>query len=416
MINEYDVVIIGGGPGGGQCARELSQKGYKIALVERYKSFKENNFSSAGMTLLPLKEFDIPESVIGNYWRNLIVQCSNKEFVWKGDCNKGVTLDFGRLRQFLADETIKNGGEVLMGHRYVKKTVYADYAIVDLKNSETDQTIQLKAKLIVDATGPARRVMYDSKSELPELVYGIGLEHLIEVPQEVYDKVKDSYIFFLGEKWARNGYSWIFPMENRLLKVGSGKIHFENTNEEDANKTSKQLIDQVIKDYLHTTDYTLIDVHGGTLKYSPSLKDIYYKNRVVAIGDAVSSVNPLGGEGIRFAMKNAEFAVPYIEQFIKEGSADFKSYRKKWRKKHLLKWQISEVSSGKMYGRYGDKKIEERFRFYHLCTDIDGAIDNFFHFNFVQLMKKIVQVYYYKTLYKLGLLDEFKKRLLKHGR
>lgn len=55
MMQKYDVVVIGGGPAGGQVARNLAKKGHKILLVERFPSFLDNNFSSAGMTLAPLK-------------------------------------------------------------------------------------------------------------------------------------------------------------------------------------------------------------------------------------------------------------------------------------------------------------------------------------------------------------------------
>jgi len=63
----YDVVIVGAGPAGGQAARNLSKKGHKVLLVEKYKDFGENDFSSAVMTLEPLKEFDLPNTIIGSY-------------------------------------------------------------------------------------------------------------------------------------------------------------------------------------------------------------------------------------------------------------------------------------------------------------------------------------------------------------
>ena len=404
MTKEYDVIVVGGGPAGGQCARELSEKGYKTLLVERYESFEDNNFSSAGMTLAPLKEFGIPESVVGTYWNDFVIQCSKEEYRWKGDERKGVVLDFGRLRQFLADETIAKGGEVLMGHRYIKKTVLNDGVIAEFKNAASSEVIELKAKLLVDGTGPLRKVMYDSKDEQPEMVYGSGIEYLIKVDQEAYDKYKETLIFFLGDKWALKGYSWIFPMENRILKVGSGKVHIQAKDEEKTTKTTKKLTEKIIKDYIQPKDYTIIDVHGGTLRYSPSIQDTFYKDKVFAVGDAVSTVNPLGGEGIRYAMQNASLAVNYIDEYLQKGTTNFGQYRKKWRRKHLLKWQISEVSCRRMYSKYNDSQIEKRISYLYKSTDINSLIDTLFNFRFSRLILRIFQVYYLK------LKDSFRKQ------
>ena len=401
MINkEYDVIVIGGGPAGGQFARELSAKGYKVLLTERHKSFKDNNFSSAGMTLEPLTEFNIPESVVGAYWENLEIQCSENLYSWNGTNNKGVVLDFGRLRQFLADETIKNGSDVLMGHTYLRKQLLEDGVVASFKTSTGE--VEFKAKLLIDGTGPSRRVVYDGLKDQPKLICGGGVEYLIEVSQEVYDRYKKSLFFFLGDKWAYKGYSWIFPMENRILKVGAGKIYIQIDKEDEFKGSMKKMTEKIIKEYLNIDDYRLIDIHGGTLKYSPSIKDTFYKDRVVAIGDAVSTVNPLGGEGIRYAMQNARLAANYVDDFLKTGDENFVAYRKKWRNKHLLKWQLSEASCRRMYAKYSDDKIERRIGYIHQTTDIDSVIEMLFNFKFNKLVSRIFEVYKLKLVYKFN--------------
>lgn len=150
-IENYDVVVIGGGPAGGQASRTLAKKGHKVLLVERHESFALNNFSSAGMTLEPLKEFNLPDSIIGSYWNDIVIQCTEESYHWKGNIKKGVVVDFEKLRQFLADETIKHGGNVLMGHKYIKKEVIQDSVIIELlktnKKKEPPSYHNLKLKL-----------------------------------------------------------------------------------------------------------------------------------------------------------------------------------------------------------------------------------------------------------------------------
>ncbi|QTD39090.1 NAD(P)/FAD-dependent oxidoreductase [Polaribacter batillariae] len=391
QTEQYDVVVIGGGPAGGQTSRSLAKKGLNVLLVEKYNSFALNNFSSAGMTLEPLNEFQLPETIVGAYWKDIVIQCTQKAYTWKGNTKKGVVLDFKKLREFLAEETIKFGGKVLMGHKYIGKTVVENGVIVRLVKNNNTKEIEIKTKIVVDATGPLRKVMYDTNETQPEMVLGSGTEYEIEVEQEIYDQFKDKLLFFLGHKWAIKGYSWIFPMQNRVLKVGAGKTHIKSKDQEQTNKTTRKITEKIISEYIQAKEYKIIDKHGGILRYSIGLKDQFYKNKVVAVGDAVSAINPRGGEGIRYAMQTAELASKYIEEYIKTGKENFHLYQKKWRRKKLLKWKLSEYSARRMYSRYTDQQVENRVQFLRKNFTIDEMIDSLFNFKYNKTFARIFQ-------------------------
>ena len=401
MDKVYDVIVVGGGPAGGQTARELAEKGNKVLLVERYKSFAENNFSTAGMTLKPVEEFNLPESVIGAYWNDFVIQCSKNEYRWKSDKPIGAILEFGKLRQFLADETIKHGSDVLLGHKYVSKRIHENGVEADFINIDTDETITLKSKLIVDATGPHRRVMYNSVEEQPEMMSATGIEYLIKVDQDVYDRYKDALVTFMGDKWALKGYSWICPMENRILKVGSGKLNLDPYQREVEDTSIKQLCLDIIHDYMKAENYQVLDVHGGPLRFSTRMEDKFYENRVIAVGDCVSTVNPLGGEGIRYAMISASLAAKYIDIFLKTGKNKFKSYERSWKKQYALKWRFSELVARKVYLKYSDEDIEKRTAFVNKRFDTDKIIDILFYFKFHRLWSRFFDLAAFKLTGRL---------------
>ena len=401
MKKNYDVIVIGGGPAGGQAARNLTKKGHQVLLVEKYNSFADNNFSSAGMTLEPMFEFDLPETIVGAYWNDLEIQCTKDRYLWKGGEPKGVVLNFQKLREFLADETRSNGGDVLMGYRYVKKEIIHDGVRVFLNNSSTKKTKIFESKMVVDATGPLRKVMFDTKEEQPEMTLGSGTEYEIEVEQEIYDRFKDKLLFFLGHKWAIKGYSWIFPMENRILKVGAGKTHIKSKDQEDTDKTTRKITEKIIEEYLGTTSYKIIDMHGGIIRYSPGLKDVFYKDNVVGIGDAISAINPRGGEGIRYAMQSADLACQYVDQYLKTGSANFDQYQKEWKNRKGFKWRLSELSARRMYSRYSDEQVENRVQFFHKNFSTEDMIESLFNFKYNRVVLRFFQMLWLKTSFAL---------------
>ena len=264
---------------------------------------------------------------------------------------------------------------------------------------ETSENIKVKTKLLVDATGPLRKVMYDSKEEQPEMVLGSGTEYEIEVSQEIYDQFKDKLLFFLGHKWSIKGYSWIFPMENRILKVGAGKTHLTSLNQEKTDKTTRKITEKIIAEYVKATDYKIIDKHGGIIRYSRGLKDKFYHNKVVGVGDGVSAINPRGGEGIRYAMQTADLASTYIDEYLKTGKENFENYRKIWRRKKLLKWNLSEFSGRRMYSRYSDAQVENRVQFFYDNFNIDEMIASLFNFKYSKPFTRLFQYSFIKLSY-----------------
>ncbi|CAL2076738.1 NAD(P)/FAD-dependent oxidoreductase [Tenacibaculum sp. 190524A05c] len=387
MKQEYEVIVVGAGPGGGQCARHLAKLGVDVLLVERHESFYDNNFSSAGMSLEGFKEFNLPEEVIGRYWKNFTLQTSNELATWKGENNKGVVLDFAKFRQFLADDCVANGGDVLMGYSFTSKEIKEDGVIAHFKDKKGNNPHSIKAKLLVDATGSARKVIYDSREDQPKMDLSAGVEYMIKVDDEVYNTFKDDLFFFLGDKWCFKGYSWIFPMDNNVLKVGTAKMLVKEANK--ASKTLKQITERIIADYMKASSYEVIDIHGGSIRTTKDMSEDFFNDRVVAIGDSISAINPLGGEGIRYALRSADDVTPHVFNFIKNNKNTFKKYRKNWRRKYVFTWKLCYFLTETVYHKYSDSQIDEKVRKYKGLVDIDQLVNILFEFKFTNMNKRL---------------------------
>ena len=385
-INDFNVVIIGAGPSGCQCARTLAKLGYKILLFEQHKTFEKNNFSSAATPKETLDKFDLPETVVGSYWQKISIITTNINQTWASPKTLGAVLNFAKLREFLVAEVESYNGKVCMGCRYTRHFQEDGKTIVEVRSSD-GKKIAVSTEVLVDATGYARAVIYDKKSRQPQFLTAVGIEYLIEVELREYDKYANDLKFFLGHKWMPKGYSWIFPMEaeKQRLKIGVARFNLEHKQIVET-KPMRWYLKLLIQDYMKLEKYKLIDVHGSTVKYSVGLKDIYYQDNVIAIGDAVSTINILGGEGIRHGMENAEIAIKYIQKYLKKRLSSFRPYQKEMQRRYAIKWNISEQMLRRRYMQDSDESIDKGVKYLKSLT-IEDMMNILFEYNFQKLYK-----------------------------
>lgn len=384
-MKRFDVVIIGAGPAGGQCARKLTQAGQQVLLVEQHETFSKNDFSSAATPLETLEKFNLPETVVGSFWQNLVIITTNVNQKWQSPTPLGAVFDFAKLRGFLATEVTNQGGEVWMGYRYIKHFQENQNTIVELKQRSTGKIISVETQVLVDGTGPTRAVMYAKKAPQPNYLTGTGIEYLIELSENDYQKYSQDLIFFLGHRWMPRGYSWIFPMGNNRLKVGSAQL---NRSHEWVNQTQtlRSYLELLLTDYLTEIPCKIINHHGGMLKYCSGLEDIYYQDNIIAIGDAVSMVNMLGGEGIRHGMENANIAAGYIQDYLSGKITNFAEYRQEIKQTYTQTWNWSEQMGLSKYLQYSDQSIDKGV-YYLKDLSLEDMMAILFDYDFKRLYK-----------------------------
>ncbi len=300
------ILIAGAGPSGSRLARKLSKNGINVILVDSLNSPHKNAFSSAVVPSEVLSKFSIPSSVISANWNSWqLIDPYSKIFDWEAKCNLGSILDFGKLREFLWKEAQLSGVDLLLGWKVISVTSFDSYAEVLLKDPHGFQ-YKRSVDWLVDATGSNRRFIgkpHESiNSDYDPLLKGVGLEFLIRTNETEFRKWVKKITFFLGSEWIPHGYGWVFPMSDFCLKVGVCMLP--------PNKCGKipPLSFFLNKLLLKTklSSFEVIDKHGGVLSSTISRSEAHVKQRVIGVGDAVSTANLLGGEGIRHAFKSAD--------------------------------------------------------------------------------------------------------------
>lgn len=350
-MDKYDVLVVGAGPAGGQCARLLKAKGYNVCQIEKVASFKNNNFSSAATLLETIEKYNLPKDVVQSYWSKFEIWVNDNKFLWEQESHAGAIMDFEKLRTYLAKDVIFN--------------------------SDFDK-IKIDARVFVDATGPERIVMYGHNKE-PKYETATGLEYVLEVTDEdakKFDELKTYW--FLGKKWVDYGYLWIFNAGKNKLKIGAGSYNDKKLFE----KTLKDRVEDLIK-YFNLKDYQILDVHGSTLKVTIDHTESFYKNNIIAVGDAISAVNWLGGEGIRHGLYSATVAAEEIDKYLKGENNDFSNYQKRMKNYFGMKW-VQSFFLAKLVYFYLPDSIFTFFLKILQKLSLEELNDILFHYQFIQ--------------------------------
>lgn len=356
-MESYEIVVVGAGPAGGQCARELAAKGRKVLLVEKCKDFSVNNFSSGGAPQELMSDYKIPLEVVGASWNKILFSSSHNSHVWEENNYKGVVLDFKKFRSFLANEVMKHGSKVELNTNFHHFEYKEGKTLVYLRDMTTHAERIIETKVIVDATGTERKVLQKGCFDKTKAVAATGIEYLMEIDDEIHRKYANQLAFYMGSKWMPQGYAWVFPMDNNLLKVGVIR-YFSHDQVVPHEPSYRHYLDQLVENCIGKK-YSLLDTHGKTIHYVEGQREPRYSKNVIAIGDSISTLNPMASEGIRHAMYSSRVAASAVQDFLNGNQNAFKEYSKEMSRYFGYRWKASEYVMNTMYREKSDKRLAD---------------------------------------------------------
>lgn len=272
MGNKYDVVIIGAGPGGLECANQLKNTNLSVLLIEKNKVIGPK-ICAGGLTNLDTK-FDVPEKKTQSFSEQNIV-FTNKSYIIKLK-NPLITISRLDLGQFQLNKINKSTNIRILTETVVKQiknnriktnkgTFYFKYLVgADGSNSIVRRCLNLKSKICVG--------MY----------YDI---------QKVTNKLK----WYINPKLLKCGYIWIFP-HKEYINIG---VYFNPAYVSAKNAKS------ALEDFLNNNNYKFVKSNLKTAPINSFYQGCVFNN-VFLIGDAAGLASKTTGEGISFALTSGK--------------------------------------------------------------------------------------------------------------
>ena len=310
-MNEFDVVIIGGGLSGSSTALNLSKKGYTVLVIEKEKV--QNYIPCAGgmassmQKFLPLDIKDAIESKIKSVefrWKasdNVISDLSGESPFWiikreKFDqllLNKSINNGVQIIRPVIVESiSKKNDKWEITGNN---KRIYKSEFLVIADGSQSKWAGYLKL-------GPRRPKFANTIS--------LRLKGLGDVP-------KDVVRFEFG--LVKYGFAWAFPLKESL-NIGLGT--FINNSPLENQVINNQVIRSFgFYDFPYKTISKKLRIWNGFHSING--------DKVLAVGDAASLCDPFLAEGIRPSLISSFFAAECIDKCLAGKEEDLNLYTKK---------------------------------------------------------------------------------------
>lgn len=329
--NEYDVIIVGGGPAGSTCSMFLGREGNKVLLIDKAKFPRDKTCGDAcsGKSISVLRELNLLQEIEkaphGKIY-GVLFSSPNGTVLEIPVKDKEKSSGFVCRREVLDNILFKNAKkyvDTLEEFTVTDLLKEGDQVVGVIGTDKSGKPMQIRAKIVVGADGASSLIAQKVG------VFEIDGNHHCTAVRGYYDGVtgmKD-LIEIHFTRSVLPGYLWIFPYEDGTANVGVGmltsdikkyRINLKDLMEKEIRENP------VFKDRFK--DARLIsDVKGWNLPLGSKIRRQIAGNGWVLLGDAASLIDPFSGEGMGNAMTSAKIAFRTISRALRLGTYDQKT-------------------------------------------------------------------------------------------
>lgn len=355
MKTTYDLLIIGGGPGGAIAGMTAAEHGLNVCIIEKRPAIGTPVRCAEGIGKELLQEFIAPDKkwisaeidsakIIGPDGTNLTLEPQyagnevgyildrkifDRELIWKAaEAGSDVFVKTRATAPIIENNSVKGAKLEFCG----KETIVKADAVIAADGVES----KFSRWCGIDTTIPMRELATCAQY----LLTNIDIE-------------PHTTVFYLGNTIAPEGYIWIFPKGEKSANVGIGISPRRCT----AGHRPKDYLDRFIA--THFPKGAPIEfIVGGVPVCKPLTTTV--DNGLLIIGDAARVSDPLTGGGIYNAMYTGRLAAEVAVECISAGDCSkeaLKKYDDLWRNSRMGKSIARNYNIKEFFISLSDEKL-----------------------------------------------------------
>ncbi len=326
MSDDYNVLIVGGGPAGLAAAEAAAKRGVRTLVLERQNEIGYPIHTSGGSWIQDMKALAIPEHLYHPI-HNVIFLSPQREVSFNYKAPVACVVDIRGLYQHLATRAIAAGAEIRLRHT-VEQALFEQGRIVGVTTkTHVSERIQVHADVTIDASGFSRHIGIRAEMGNAFHRYGFGAEYDLYAPNYPQDEL----FLIMGSAFAPRGYAWAFPHGDGRVRLGVGVIHPDS--EDDA----RSYLDSIMRDIPQLAQRlrgaSPLEYHTGLFP-SEGVLERFSRDGLLLAGDAGGHGSTLVGEGIRFAIYSGQMAGEVAAEAARAGdpsAAMLARFDRRWR-------------------------------------------------------------------------------------
>ena len=353
MTDNFDIIVVGGGPSGATAAQLTAKKGAKVLLLDRGGRIKP-----CGGAVPPrlIRDYQIPAHlIVARIDAARIVSPTGRLAHMPVDGSYVGMVDREEFDEYLRARAADAGATRITGS-YTHSTRDDDGVLRIHFELKDGTSASARTKLAIGADGALSKLGRDHIPDAHKTKLVFAYHEIVERPETADTYAPERCDVYYNARYSPDFYAWVFP-HGKTASIGTGSAQ--------KGFALREAVATLRQDAGLAGSKT-IRKEGAPIPLKPLNKWDNGRDVLLA-GDAAGVVAPASGEGIYYAMLGGELAADTALEFLKTADARVLAQaRKRFMRAHGMIFRVLGIMQHFWYG--SDKRRE---RFVSMCRDKD---------------------------------------------